>query len=87
MKTFDFPTLNIHNMERAKKIEGTPQIRGVPCIWDRYYKFSSAEFLGLAEWLCPHCYNNLSWEGDNLVCLQDCHKEHKLIRWGEETND
>ncbi len=60
-------------MEGVTKIDGVPHILGTSCIRDRYYRFSSAEFLGLTEWLCPHCFTNLSEEGDNMVCLNECH--------------
>lgn len=60
-------------MEGITEFEGVPHILGVPCVRDRYYRFSSAEFLGLTEWLCPHCFTNLSESDGEMVCLNECH--------------
>jgi len=86
MKRFGLLTSHSNNMEGIKKIEGVPHISGVPCIWDRYYRFSSAEFLGLTEWLCPHCFTNLTSEDGQLICIKECHKKPELRQqdWGNE---
>lgn len=73
MKKYGVITLELNKMDAVKKQEGVPHILGVPCIWDRYYKFSSAEFLGLSEWLCPHCFTNLCNTSQGQICLNDCH--------------
>jgi len=45
----------------------------VKSIWDRYFRFPSAGFLGLSEWICPHCFTNLSMEESQMTCLYGCH--------------
>jgi hypothetical protein len=83
MRKFGIATLELNRMDDENKIKGVPQINGVPCIWDRYYRYSSAEFLGLSEWLCPYCFNNLSTDGEELVCLKGCHRFKLAPRPGE----
>ena len=61
-------------MKGVTKIDGVPHIKGIPCVWDRYFNLSSAEYLGLSEWLCPFFFLNLSKQGDEFVCLNDCHE-------------
>lgn len=75
MKKYGTLTLELSNMNGVKNKEGIPHIAGVPCIWDRYFRFSSAEFLGLSEWICPHCFTNLSMEEREIICLNDCHRK------------
>lgn len=77
MKKFGIATLELNRMDEENNIKGVPHINGVPCIWDRYYRYSSAEFLGLSEWLCPYCFSNLSLESEELVCLKGCHRFKK----------
>ncbi len=64
-------------MSKIEIIGKIPHVLGLPCIRDKYYRFSSAEFLGLTEWLCPHCFTNLAEKDNVMSCLNDCHKNKR----------
>ncbi|HWY39076.1 MAG TPA: hypothetical protein VNY73_10990 [Bacteroidia bacterium] len=64
-------------MEAISEHNGVPYIWGVPCIKDKNYRFSSAEFLGLSEWVCPHCHSHISQENGDIICLNSCHLKKK----------
>ncbi|HXB39374.1 MAG TPA: hypothetical protein VNZ49_02460 [Bacteroidia bacterium] len=54
--------------------DGVPHVWGVPCIRDKNYRFSLAEYLHLTVWLCPYCYSHLIQKEDSKICINDCHK-------------
>lgn len=67
-------------MKKIVKIDEVPHIKGVDCIWDKDFYLSSAEYLGLIEWLCPFCFSNLNMKNDELVCFNGCHlPEHSTM--------
>ncbi|MGZ3862201.1 MAG: hypothetical protein ACXVPN_11805 [Bacteroidia bacterium] len=60
--------------EAITEKDGIPYVLGLPCIKDPNYKFSLAEYIGLTDWLCPHCNSNLSKVNGKLECVNHCHK-------------
>ena len=57
---------------------GVLYVWGIPCSRDENYKFSLAEYLGLTIWVCPHCEAHLSYNDDEIICINNCHKNKRL---------
>ena len=53
--------------------DGVPHVWGIPCIRDRNYRLSLAEYFGLTFWLCPYCDSHLIQKEGSKICINDCH--------------